>query len=694
MRRVALTGEKLGFPILPVNQAVATLFGSEEFRPKVKVFKSIAQVFLPLDKRIATQGAIGVVILGLMTGIALTLHSRIQSSLLGILQSHALEESITLQADELSLQLFTLTPGFTLTGLSTTSEYYNSKVYADSVRLKSRWGKIATGNFTPDQLELRNAELLLQPQDLDLPEPSSRASESSSNLELTALLTEPLPIPDASLTLSDVQIKIAASDQTEPLQLTVNGHIQSTQSVTSANLDVEGSYHQLPIDGSMSYHTSQRTLLRSGSNMQLDANLADSTIASRIVTAIVTDRENGVDPVTATISAHGDQLGELMASLGGPAIETGALSGEIAIGKNSIEANDLDVLLGRADLQADLKINTKNIQSQQDRPSINLSVQSDYLSLDELIPHGRDLQTTGKNNSKPPSDRVFSTNPPALFHWVQQWDANVRFNASEIVYKGYDISDLSATALFKESKATFQLESPQFAGGTLKGNARYDTEPDTIPSGFFSIGIHNMNLNKFSSEPSINDIITDGRLTTHAEFWFSGLSQAALAASVDGEFYALLEDGQLDSMAVEVAGADIMESLRLLWRSKIQQIKVSCGYTSMHFSSGVGELEHFIVDTDDTLFSAAGTVDLNNEKLDLTFKPIPHDASLLTATTPINIKGTLANPKIRPGKMLYARIAAAAVLVSLTGPAAAIIPFIGIGDGEESSSCMDLFKIQ
>ena len=44
--------------------------------------------------------------------------------------------------------------------------------------------------------------------------------------------------------------------------------------------------------------------------------------------------------------------------------------------------------------------------------------------------------------------------------------------------------------------------------------------------------------------------------------------------------------------------------------------------------------------------------------------------------------------------MLYARIAAAAVLVSLTGPAAAIIPFIGIGDGEESSSCMDLFKIQ
>ena len=652
--------------------------------------KSIAKISPLLNKRIALRGALGLATLGFITGFAFTLHFYIQGLLLRTLQNLALEESITLKIHDQNLQLLTLSPNITLTGLSMTSEYYNSTVYAQSVQLKSQWTKIASGNLTPDHIELQNAKLLLQPRDLNLPELPFMPNESPVNYESTALLTEPLPIPDASLALTDVQFDIAASDQTEQIQLTVNGNVQSTQSVTRINLDAKGRYHQLPFDGLLSYHTSQRTPLRIGSKMQLDARIADGTFTSRIVTT----KGNGTEPVKTNISAHGDQLGELMASLGGPAIETGELNGEISIGKNSIEANDLNVLLGRADVQAKLKIKTKNNQNQQHRPSINLSVQSDYLSLDELIPHERELQTTGKNKSQPPSDRVFSTNPPALFHWVQQWDANVQFNASEIVYKGYDISDLSATALFEESKATFQLNSPQFAGGSLEGNARYNTEPDTIPTGFLSVGIHNMNLNKFSSEPSINDIITDGRLTTHAEFWFSGLSEAALAASVDGEFYALLEDGQLDSMAVEVAGADIMESLRLLLRSKIQQIKVSCGYTSMHFSSGVGELEHFIVDSEDTLFNAAGTVDLNTEKLDLTFKPIPHDASLLTATTPINIKGTLANPKIRPGKTLYARIAAAAVLVSLTGPAAAIIPFIGLGDGEESSSCMDLFKIQ
>ncbi len=636
------------------------------------------------------RGTVVVIALGILTGIVLTLKLHIQSYLLGALQNQVLQESIILQADDHSLQLFTLSPGITLTGMSMTSAYYDSEVHANSVQMRSRWGKIATGSLTPDQLVLRNAKIRVEPRDLSLAEVSSGPNESSADLNLAAILTEPQPIPDVNITLANVQIDIAASDRAEHTQVIVNGQIESTQSVTRVNLDAEGSHHQLPINGSLSYQTSQRTLLGKGSKMQLDAKLTDSTITSQIIAA----NSDSTEPTTATISADGDHLDKLMAFLGGPAIETGELSGKISIGKDSIKVNDLNVLLGRTDLRVDLEINTKNNQNPQARPSINLNIQSNYLPLDELIPHEREMRITRKNNTPPPSDKIFSRSPPALYHWVQQWDANVQLSASEIIYKGYDIKDLIATALFKDSKATFQLESPQFASGTIKGNARYDAEPDTIPSGFLGIGIHNMNLNKFSAEPSINDFITDGRLTTDAEFWFSGLSQAALAASVDGEFYALLEDGQLDSMAVELAGADIMESLRLLWRNEIQQIRVSCGYTSMHFSSGLGELEHFIVDSADTLFSASGTIDLNSEKLDLNFKPIPHDASLLTATTPINIKGTLADPKIRPGKKLYARIAAAAVLVSLTGPAAAIIPFIGIGDGAESSSCTDLFKIQ
>ena len=635
------------------------------------------------------RGAIVVITLAIMTGIVLTLKFHAQSYLLSTLQNQALEHSIQLQTDDLKLQLLTLSPGVTLNGLSMTSANYDSEIHAGSVEVKSGWGKIATGSIIPDEVVLENAKIWLQPSDLPFNELSSTADESAPALDPVAMLVEPLHIPDTNLRLNNVQLGIAAPDQAEQTQVTLTGKFQSTKSSTLITMEARGNTHQQPFNGSLSYRTSQRTLLGSGARLQLEAEFADSTIASQIVTA----KRKGSDPATATIVANGYNLNELMAVFGGPAIDTSELSGKISIGRNLIKASDVNLSLGQADLRADLEINTPENQTPDTKSALLLHVRSDYLPLDELLPHEREFRKTVQDSPDNSSDKVFSVNPPALYDFVQRWDANVQFNASKIHYQGYEVTDLFVASLIKDSTATFSLESPNFASGTLTGKAQYDAQPDTVPGGYLTVSLHNMNLDKFNVEPGVSDILSAGTLTSDGEFWFSGFSTAALAASLDGDIYALLEEGQLDSMAVELAGADIMESLRLLWRSELQQIDVSCGYASAHFNSGVGELEHFLIDSADTLFTASGNVDLDTEAIDITFKPIPHDASLLTATTPINIRGTLASPKIRPGTKLYARVAAAAVLVSLTGPAAALIPFIGVGDGGESSSCGELFSI-
>ena len=164
-----------------------------------------------------------VITLAIMTGIVLTLKFHAQSYLLATLQKHALEKSIQLQTDDLELRLLTSSPGVTLSNFSISSALFDSDIKADHLEVRSSWVKVITGNTLPDWVALQNATLWIQPSDLDLINANTAQGYSTSYpLDTIALLTEPLPIPDTSVSLKNVQIGIAAPYPTEQVELTVN----------------------------------------------------------------------------------------------------------------------------------------------------------------------------------------------------------------------------------------------------------------------------------------------------------------------------------------------------------------------------------------------------------------------------------------------------------------------------------------
>lgn len=90
----------------------------------------------------------------------------------------------------------------------------------------------------------------------------------------------------------------------------------------------------------------------------------------------------------------------------------------------------------------------------------------------------------------------------------------------------------------------------------------------------------------------MTDIIPSGPMIMEGDLWFSGATLAQMAANLHADIYLLIEKGQLDALAVEALGADLMEIGHLLLVQDLQQIDIRCAYANINASSGQIHIEH------------------------------------------------------------------------------------------------------
>jgi hypothetical protein len=92
-----------------------------------------------------------------------------------------------------------------------------------------------------------------------------------------------------------------------------------------------------------------------------------------------------------------------------------------------------------------------------------------------------------------------------------------------------------------------------------------------------------------------------------------------------------------------------------------------------------------VVETDTTVLSLSGHVNLGTEQIDMKLTQAPKKPSFLSLRTPIVIGGTLANPDLSPAPAPLAARGAAALLLGLINPLAAAFALIETGPGENGT---------
>ena len=166
-----------------------------------------------------------------------------------------------------------------------------------------------------------------------------------------------------------------------------------------------------------------------------------------------------------------------------------------------------------------------------------------------------------------------------------------------------------------------------------------------------------------------------GALGGNAQLKGQGNSSAKLLASLDGVARVWVRDGTVSHILVEAAGIDVAQALGVFIKGD-DKLPMQCALAQFDLVNGKVMPEVFVIDTKDTTMLIDGDLSLASETLDLRMTAHPHDFSPLALRTPVKVTGTFDDPHIRPEAKPLVKRGAAAALLSLANPLAALLALV------------------
>ncbi|MBA2689305.1 MAG: AsmA family protein, partial [Burkholderiales bacterium] len=342
--------------------------------------------------------------------------------------------------------------------------------------------------------------------------------------------------------------------------------------------------------------------------------------------------------------------------------------------------------VGDSDLSGDVKVDTSGA-----RPKLMGDMSSRVLDIDDLggiigAPPKTGRGETASASQKQAAAKAEASSrvlPTAEFRLgrLRAMDADVKLKAASIRRKDLPIDHLAAHILLNDGVLKLSPLNFGVAGGNIVSDIAVDGRSERLAANA-AVKFNKLQLNKLFPNVDLTKSGV-GSFSGRAKLAGEGNSFAKLMASANGEVAVVSTGGKISNLLLEIAGIDGAEIIKFLLGGD-RTATLRCAVGEFKVTKGVMKTEVLVFDTSDTNISGNGTIDLNNETLNLTFIPLPKDRSILSGRSPLHATGTFKDPKFAPDKGALAARGGAALLLGLINPLAALIPLIETGPGKDS----------
>ncbi|HKM64918.1 MAG TPA: AsmA-like C-terminal region-containing protein [Acidisphaera sp.] len=174
-----------------------------------------------------------------------------------------------------------------------------------------------------------------------------------------------------------------------------------------------------------------------------------------------------------------------------------------------------------------------------------------------------------------------------------------------------------------------------------------------------------------------------GTIGGRAEINSQGRSLAQFLGYGSGDLKLFTEGGDLSSLLVALSGLQFGNAL-LAALQVPSHTELRCMVVDMPLQHGVLTTRTFLIDTRASNIDVKGSIDLRDERLDLTVDTMATHVSIGSLPTPVDIGGTFRDPSIMPKPGPLIARAGAAVLGTPLTPLGALIPTIQLGLGKDT----------
>lgn len=343
--------------------------------------------------------------------------------------------------------------------------------------------------------------------------------------------------------------------------------------------------------------------------------------------------------------------------------------------------------VGDSDLSGDVQVDTSG-----ERTMFTAQLLSRKLDFDDLAGFlGAPPDTDGDETAnaaqeaeaarRAASPRLLPDNPYNLAK-LNAMDADVRWKAQSIRSPKLPmIEDMDAHLVLE--RGLLRLEPLNFgvAGGDVRSTIRMNARSEPIRT-HARIALRGLELPRLFTDSELAQGAV-GKVGGDIDLRGTGNSVAALLGSADGNIAVGMGRGRISNLIMELAGLDIAEALKFLITDD-RQVPIRCVFADFEVADGLMTSRAMAFDSTDTIIIGEGTVNLQDERLDLLLRPRPKDRSILSLRSPLRIGGTFKDPSFRPDMAALGVRGAIALALGSIAPPAALLATFETGPGEDS----------
>jgi len=264
---------------------------------------------------------------------------------------------------------------------------------------------------------------------------------------------------------------------------------------------------------------------------------------------------------------------------------------------------------------------------------------------------------------------------------VRQMDADVQYDAASIVAQDLPLRDFHLHLLLNGGVMKLQPLNVDFVRGKLTSNITIDARKD-VPVTDLDARLTGIHLEQFVKEtpPPVAGILA-ARAKLHA----SGNSIHKAASHANGAVSVVVPSGQVRKSFAELAGIDVLNGVGLLLADDKSSANLRCAVMTFGARNGTLQAQQFVIDTDPVKITGKGSINLQDETVDMQVKGEPKEFRIGRIRAPITLSGPMNSPNIglKAGDVVAQGGIAAAL--SLLNPFAAIAAFVDPGLAKDAN---------
>ncbi len=448
---------------------------------------------------------------------------------------------------------------------------------------------------------------------------------------------------------------------------------------TGVSFSVQGRYKGLPLKA----HGSGGPVLamRDESTpypLTVDATIgrtaarADGTITSLL-------KFSAIDMQLAVSGTSLDQLYPLL-GIAVPATRPYATSGHLLHSGKSWRYEKFSGRIGASDIAGTATIDTSG-----KRPALKGELASNLLDIDDLGPligeRPGKLQAAKQAVPSTAQARMLPDIPFRTERW-NSVDAEITLKAKSIRRaKELPLEDLIVHLSLLDSLLTLDPLNFGVAGGHLDSVISLAGKQDPIQA-HARVKVKKVRIAKLLPTVDLNKN-SSGELNGDIDLAGKGNSVGRMLASANGKVALIVSGGEISKLMMEKAGLHLWEILELKL-SGDRLVKLRCAVADFDVRNGTLHTDALIFDTEITTIIGSGSIDLAQEKLDLTLNQKTKNTSPLALRSPIYVRGSIARPTVEVDKRRVAMRAIGAIALGVVNPLLTLIPLIDAGPGKDS----------